>query len=57
MYFLANGNDFISSLFNLNKRLFSLLVKVTASLDVLDQASRKKTDTDWVNLVLPSIST
>jgi hypothetical protein len=29
-----------------------LLVKFTASLDVLDQASRKETDTDWVNFSL-----
>jgi hypothetical protein len=41
MHFFANGNDFISSGFNLDKRLFSLLVKFTASLDVLDKTSRK----------------
>jgi hypothetical protein len=41
MHLFANGNDFISSGFDLNKRLFSLLVKFTASLDVLNQTSRK----------------
>ena len=37
----TNSDNFISSGFDLDKRLFSLLVKVTASLDVLDKASSK----------------
>jgi hypothetical protein len=41
MHLFANGNDFISSGFNLDKRFFSLLVKLTASLDILNQTSRK----------------
>ena len=41
MNLFANGNDFISTGFNLDKRLFSLLVKITASLDVLNKTSRK----------------
>jgi hypothetical protein len=46
----ANGNNFISSSFDLNKRLFSLLVKITPSLDVLNKTSRKQADADWINL-------
>jgi hypothetical protein len=41
MHLFANGNDFISSGFDLDKRFFSLLVKFTASLDVLNKTSRK----------------
>jgi hypothetical protein len=41
MHFFANGNDFISSGFDLDKRFLSLLVKFTASLDVFDKTCRK----------------
>jgi hypothetical protein len=41
MNLFANSNDFISTGFNLDKRLFSLLVKITASLDVFDKTSSK----------------
>jgi hypothetical protein len=37
----TNSDNFIRSGSNLNKRLFSLFVKITASLDVLDKASSK----------------
>ena len=46
----ANGNNFISSALDLNKRLFSLLVKITPSLDVFNKASRKEADADRINL-------
>jgi hypothetical protein len=50
MYLFANRNNFISSSFDLNKRLFSLLVKIAPSLDVLNKTSRKEADADWINL-------
>jgi hypothetical protein len=46
----TNGNNFISSSLDLNKRLFSLLVKLAPSLDVLNKTSRKKADADRINL-------
>jgi len=51
MNLFANCNGFISSGSNLDKRFFSLLVKFTASLDVLDKASRKETDANWINFL------
>jgi hypothetical protein len=41
MKFFTNGNNFFTSSLDLNKRLFSLLIEVTASLDIFNQASRK----------------
>jgi len=46
----ANGNNFISSALDLNKRFLGLLVKITPSLDVLNKASRKEADADRINL-------
>jgi hypothetical protein len=46
----ANGNNFISSVFDFNKRFFGLLKKLTPCLDVFDQSSGKQTDADWINL-------
>ena len=46
----ANGNNFISSSLDLNKRFLSLLVKITPSLDVFNKASRKEADADRINL-------
>ena len=48
----ANSNDFISSLFNLNKRLLCLFIKIATLLNVFDKTSRKKTNADWVNGLL-----
>jgi len=41
MNLFANSDNFICTGFNLDKRLFSLLVKITTCLDVLDKTSRK----------------
>jgi len=46
----ANGNNFISSALNFNKRFLGLLVKITPSLDVFNKASRKEADADRINL-------
>jgi hypothetical protein len=50
MHLFANGDNFISSLLNLNERLFCLLVQLAPSLYLLNKPSRKKTDADRVNL-------
>jgi hypothetical protein len=48
----ANGNNFISSVFDFNKRFFGLLKKLTPCLDVFDQSSGKQTDADRINFAL-----
>jgi hypothetical protein len=45
-------NDFVSSVFDLNKRFFGLLKKLTPCLDVFDQPSGKQTDADRINFAL-----
>jgi hypothetical protein len=50
MYLFANGNDFFTSSFNLNKRFLSLTEQLAPSLDVLNKTSRKQADADWINL-------
>jgi len=52
MNFFTNGNNFISSGFNFNKRFFCLLIKFTASLNLFDKSCRKEANADWVNFVL-----
>jgi hypothetical protein len=48
----ANGDDFISRVFDLNKGFFGLLVQLTPCLDVFNQPSGKQTDADRINLQL-----
>jgi hypothetical protein len=49
MCLFTSINDFISSVFDLNKRFFGLLKKLTSSLNVLNQPSGKQTDADRIN--------
>jgi hypothetical protein len=46
----ANGNDFISRVFDLNKRLFCGTIQLTPCLDVFNQSGSKQTDADRINL-------
>jgi hypothetical protein len=48
--FLANSHHFVSSSFDLDERLFSLFVKITALLDIFDKPCCKKANGDWVNV-------
>jgi len=51
MDFFTNGNNFISSGFNFNKRFFCLFIKFTASLNLFDKSCRKEANADWINFV------
>jgi hypothetical protein len=50
MHLFANGDDFISRVFDLNKGLFGLLVQLAASLDVFNKPSGKQAQADRINL-------
>jgi len=57
MDFFTNGNNFISSGFNFNKRFFCLFIKFTASLNLFDKSCRKEANADWVNFLLHFVAT
>ena len=46
----ANGNDFISRLFNLTELRLGISVKLTAFLNVFDESCGKQAEADWINV-------
>ena len=51
--FLANGNDFISRLFDLNKLRLGIPVKLTAFLNVFNESCGKQAKADRINFISP----
>ena len=49
----ANGNDFISRLFNLNELRLGIPVKLTAFLNVFDESCGKQAKANRINVISP----